>query len=111
MSGDRKEKIAAAVERLAAEYLVENIGVPGAVVSVTRVDVSPDLADIKIYFSIFPESLRIQAMRQITASKTDMKAEIVRRLPIKFAPKIAVLPDTNAEAIRRAEEALENLSE
>jgi ribosome-binding factor A len=109
MSVARKEKAAAMVERIAAKYLVENVGVPGAVVSVTRVIVSEGLDSVKIFFSVFPETARGTVMRQITAAKGDLKTSIARQMPMKFVPQISLLPDTDIEAIQRVEAALENL--
>ncbi|MBI5742539.1 MAG: ribosome-binding factor A [Candidatus Niyogibacteria bacterium] len=109
MSTARKEKVAAMTLRIAAKYLVENVGVPGAVVSVTRVIVSEGLDNVKIYFSVFPEAARGMVMRQITETKKDLKAAIARQMPMKFVPNISLLPDTDIEAIQRVEAVLENL--
>lgn len=97
------------IERIAAKYLVENVGVPGAVVSVTRVIVSEGLDNVKIFFSVFPEALRAPVMRQITEAKSDLKTAIARQVPMKFVPNISLLPDTDIEAIRRVEAALEEI--
>jgi ribosome-binding factor A len=104
MSAERKEKVRAVVERLAAKYMLENVGFPGILVSVTRVEVSDELGTVKIYFSVFPEQEEERIIKEVLSLKKDLRSAIAEGMPMKFVPNIELLPDELIKKQHKVEE-------
>ena len=104
MSTERKERVKAVVEQLASKFILENIGFPGVLVSVTRVEVSDELGNVKIYFSVFPEAEEDKIIKQVIGLKKELRAAIAEGMPMKFVPNIELLPDELIKKQHKVEE-------
>ncbi|MBI5045843.1 MAG: 30S ribosome-binding factor RbfA [Candidatus Niyogibacteria bacterium] len=109
MGGTRKEKLAAELERQATLFFLDRAELPGTVLSVTRVEVSDDLQNVKIFFSVFPEEGAGRILKEVYAAKKDFRYYLAQRINTKFVPKIMLLSDALAKKQQRVEELLEKL--
>jgi len=62
-------------------------------VSVTAVDVSPDLSQAKVYFSLLEHDKREQALAGLTAAAGFLRRELAARLHLKTMPRLVPVYD------------------
>lgn len=105
----RQEKVSSLLRRLAAEFFLKNVGEPGILASVTKTEISADLQNAKIFFSVLPENKERKILKQLFALKKDFRRHISRNLKIKFIPRIIFLMDDSIKKQRKIDEALDAL--
>ncbi len=66
-------------------------------VTVTGVDLSPDLKIAKVYVSILKEEEREQTLEVLNSSKHFIRSALTKRLKMKFIPSIEFRQDTSIE--------------
>lgn len=66
-------------------------------VTVTGVDLSPDLKNAKIFVSILKEEEREATLDALTSSKAFMRATLAKRLKMKFIPHLDFRLDSSIE--------------
>lgn len=76
------------------------------VISITRVDTSPDLKAAKVYFSVLtsPEK-KGEVLQGLTAASGYLRREMGDVLPLRYIPSLIFMPDDSlelSEAISRA---------
>lgn len=76
------------------------------VISITRVDTSPDLKTSKVYFSVLtaPEK-KTDVLHGLTAAARYIRKELGDVLPLRYIPSLTFVPDDSlelSEAISRA---------
>lgn len=83
----------------------------GGLVTITHVEVSGDLRNVKVFFSVFgEEDQRIGTLAALDDAKGFLRGEICRRLGIKFAPEIIFRLDDSLEKGQKITELLDKIS-
>ncbi len=83
----------------------------GGLVSVTHVDVTGDLRNVKVYFSVFgEEAQKIGTLAALDSAKGFLRGEICRRLGIRFAPELIFKLDDSLEEGQRITELLNKIT-
>lgn len=83
----------------------------GGLVTITHVEVSGDLRNVKVFFSVFgEEDQRVGTLAALDAAKGFLRGEICRRLGIKFAPEILFRLDDSLEKGQKITELLDKIS-
>src|SRR3989338_1142362 len=100
----RQERISSLLKRLAAGFFLENIGEIGVLASVTKAEISADLQNAKIFFSVLPENREKKILKQLFALKKDFRRHISRGLKTKFIPRVIFLIDDSLEKQRTINE-------
>ena len=98
----RPDRVAAAIREEVANFLREGAKDPRliAMVTVTAVDVTPDLRNAKVYVSMLgTESERASSMEALQSMASHLRPRIGRALRLRLAPEIAFKLD---ESIARA---------
>lgn len=96
MSSVRQQKIQSQIQRLVAEYIQRELADPRAdgLISVTRVEISPDLIYAKVYVSIFGNKRPTPTVFSALESATRrIQAAVAKGLPIRNAPRLTILLD------------------
>lgn len=91
MASVRLDKISRLIQKELAMYFqleAKNI-VPGFMVSVTVVRISPDLSVAKVYLSVFPSS----GSQEVLAKIKEVKGAIRRELGFKVKMQLRIVPD------------------
>jgi ribosome-binding factor A len=81
----------------------------GTILTLIRVDTSPDLASSKVYFSVIPEENMEKVFRSLNSEIYEIQHLLNRKLKMRRVPKIIFLPDKNAGNAERVEELLEKI--
>jgi len=83
----------------------------GGLVTVTRVDTSPDLRHAKVYISIFGNRIdRAGIMKVVRERRVEMQREINRNIQIKFTPVLEFILDDTMDGADRVLALLDEIS-
>lgn len=108
----RSQRVAEAIKRRMGEIIIRRIKDPRmGLISVTRVEVSPDLREASIYISIYgDEKSKIQAIEGLENAKGFIRQEIGRGMKLRYLPQIFFRIDGSIEESFRLKEILDSLS-
>ena len=80
-------------------------------VTVTDVEVSPDLRDAKVYVLVRGEELEVaEAMRSLKNAATFVRQQVAMNLDLRFAPHVHFVRDSAEENAARVGELLQDLT-
>ncbi|MBS1272334.1 MAG: Ribosome-binding factor A [Candidatus Marinimicrobia bacterium] len=113
MSGShRVRRVEEAVLRVIGEKLITEVALPQiARVTVTGVDMSPDLKNAKVFFSILAtsEKEKDQIFHSVVRKKKEIRYIIGRELDLRFVPELTFELDETAERAARIAELLDQI--
>ena len=112
MSENRRiQKVEKEVRQVIANYLVGQFRGPlRGIVSVSRVVVSKDLRQAKVYITVFgSDEDREVSMEGLEAYAGEIQKEISRRLVMKFCPKLKFFIDEGADKVMKVDSILHEL--
>lgn len=114
----RVEQVASALHRGVADILRQGLSDPRVtgLISVTRVDVSPDLKNAFVYVSVFPEKYQKRVMAGLSHATRHVQTELREKVDMRIVPRIEFRYDEQlakqnqvlgavSEAMRRTGEA------
>ena len=110
MAGTRQQKVSREVQRHLAE-IIRSKGMAffgGAMVSVSEVRISPDLAVAKAFVSVFPVDKAPAVMKLLEEQGRAIRGELGRKVAsqLRIVPEIIYLQDTSEEYASHIEELL-----
>ena len=112
-SYNRSDRISQQIKRELAEMIQRNEIKDdriGGLVSITNVDVSGDLRNVKVYFSVFgEEEQKIGTLAALESAAGYLRGELCRRLGTRFAPELVFKLDDSLERGDRVTELLEKI--
>lgn len=109
----RPERVAETIKREMAEILSRRMRDPrlGGMISVTDVEVTPDLSMARIFVSILAEGAeRDQALAALARSEGFVRHELAPRLGLREMPTVRFVLDTSIEQGARVEELLRRIA-
>ena len=80
-------------------------------VTVTEVDVAPDLKNAVVYISCLKKEYQQEVMSMLSKKTKDFQHILGRKLEIKYTPKLVFRIDKGLGEINRVEEILNNLKQ
>jgi ribosome-binding factor A len=111
----RQKKVAAQIQRITAIVLQRDVADPrvDGLVSVTRVDVTPDLREAKVFLSVLGgKRTPTTVIEGIKSAGRHIQNEVADNLALRFAPRLTfVLDETlkkQAEILKKINEAVGN---
>ncbi len=87
MGSKRQIQVSETLAHLAADYFARESN-RLALITVTRADVSPDLKNVTIFFSVLPETYEEQVLHFARRSRTDFRDYIKKHAAMKFLPNV-----------------------
>ena len=108
----RPERLAEALKVEIAEVVGFEMDDPRLeTVTVTDVEVSPDLRDAKVYVLIRGEESEVaEAMRSLKNAATFVRQQVAMNLDLRFAPHVHFVRDSAEENATRVGELLQDLT-
>jgi ribosome-binding factor A len=91
-------------ERLALIFLHKCADPRLQELTLTRVEMSPDLKQAKVYYAARPQADETQVRQALERALGFIKQEVARENLFRFMPEIIFLPDTGLEAAERLEQ-------
>lgn len=103
MSGRRAERVSEAMRAVIAEMLLREIKDPRiGMITLTTVEVTDDLRHAKVYFSCVGDaSTRQRSLDGLKSAAGFIKAQVARRLQLRYAPDLSFLFDPSLETADR----------
>jgi len=83
----------------------------GSLVTVSGVEMSPDLSFAKVFISIFPSKQAELVMEKLNEAKSQIRGDLGRRIgkSVRIIPEIAFFSDATAEDADRIDKIIDNL--
>jgi len=103
MSGRRADRVAEAVREVIAELLLRDIKDPRiGMVTLTTVEFSDDLKHARVYFScVGDDAARERSLKGLRSAAGFIRAQVTRRLGLRYAPDLTFLFDPSLEVAER----------
>jgi ribosome-binding factor A len=115
MTKRRQERMSVEIQRFLAQILMEQIKDPRvdlSTVSVTRVDVSPDLGHARIHISVLGnEEKQQQTMKVLEKAKGFVRTELAKGIQLRHAPELEFRLDKSIEHGIRISSLLEEIKQ
>ena len=110
MEGNRQKKIASVLEKDLAELfqqMARESG-KGTIISITKIEVTVDLAIAKVYLSVFPNNKRNSMLEDIKAKTSQLRFELGKKVRYKMrrVPELLFFGDDSMEYIQDIEDAI-----
>jgi len=115
METNRQKKIAGVLQKDLAEVLQQAArdGMKGVIISVTRVHVTPDLSQAKVYISVFPQLKREIILRGVQENASSIRYEMAKRTrdQLRRMPELSFYIDDSLDYIENIDSALQGKNE
>ena len=102
MQGRRIEKLSKLFMEEIANiilYQLENKDLKDVVI--TRVEITPDIKNAKVYFTTLQEGREKEAQRALDGAKNHIRSLLLKRLKIKYIPDIAFIFDKDLKHMEK----------
>ena len=110
----RQKKVARLLQREIGDILQKDVHyvLGGAFVTVTDVDISPDLGYAKVYISMMLVNDKEKLIKQINGKKRDIRGELGKRIGqrMRIVPELTFLVDDLQEKAQRLDHIIDNLN-
>lgn len=115
METNRQKKIAGVLQKDLAEVLqnAARDGMKGVIISVTKVQVTSDLGQAKVYLSIFPQLKREVILKGVQENTSSIRYEMAKRTrnQLRRMPELAFFIDDSLDYIEDIDNALKGNKE
>jgi ribosome-binding factor A len=100
VSGRRPERVGEAIRQTIAELLLREVKDPRVrMVTLTSVEVSVDLRYARVYFTCGTDAdARERALRGLRSAGGFLRAQLTRRLRLRYAPELSFFVDSGIDA-------------
>jgi len=108
----RIQRVNQLIKEEISKILLKEVDFPkNTLVTVTRVDTSPDLRETKVFVSSIPESQSRKSLSVLKKNCSLLQRKIGQALLMKIIPKIKFIEEEKTKEAARIEEILEKLKE
>ncbi len=113
MIPDRIKRVNEACREALGEILLEEMKDPRlGLVTVTSVEVSPDLHQAKVWFSVMGSDEEVEtAMQVLEKAKGFLRKELGMRVRMRYTPELKIILDRGPEISERVQDILRELGE
>jgi ribosome-binding factor A len=104
----RQSKVAEELAHHSANFLARSIKAGGALVTVTRANVSPDLKNLTVFVSVLPKSHEEESMKTLKRLRTDLHDYLKEKTVLRDVPTVDFQLDLGEENRQRIDELTRN---
>ena len=105
------ESLNAVLTKELAEAVNREVGIPGALITVSFVECDPELKSAKVYFSILPDNMAGTASRKLNASSGQIASIIKKRVKLRKFPHLEWHFDATEREASDLEKLIDSLGE
>jgi ribosome-binding factor A len=107
----RTDKVESLVQQIVAQGLLEELGPEGARITVTGVEVAPDLRHATVWLGIISGSIdeHEAIFNRTLAVRSDIQKSLAKQMTTKFVPHLYFRPDAGGEYAEHMEEIFKQL--
>ena len=109
METTRQNKIARLIQKELSEiFLLQTKSMPGVLVSVSIVRISPDMSYARVYLSVFPSDRSEEIVKNINANMKSIRFELGNRVPhqLRIIPELKFFVDDSLDYAEKIDELL-----
>ena len=107
---NRIPQVNALIKKELSKILLRDVDFSSSVlVTVTRVEILPNLSEAKIYISVIPENKTEEVFKTLNKEIYNLQQQLNKRLKMRPVPKIGLEKEEKAKEAARIEEVLEQL--
>lgn len=111
MANYRPEKLNSVVQDELSKIIIREIEFKrGVLVSISKVEVSPDVAHAKIFISVIPEKEEKEALEKLQENIYTIQQSLNNKLVLKTVPKINFVIDDTLKRAAHMEELFKKVS-
>jgi ribosome-binding factor A len=103
MPSERQEKISELIRKLANEHLARESN-REALITITRVDISPDLKNANVYYTVLPDNARSAAEGFMLRQRKHIRNHIKKHAHLRAIPHIETIYDLGEKNRQRLDE-------
>jgi ribosome-binding factor A len=109
----RPERVAEAIRQTVAAFLTSDVRDPRVgFVTVTAVEVSPDLSHARVRVSVMgSDEDKVKSLEGLTSAARFLRAQLARELPLRVAPEIRFELDRGLDHAQQIDRVLRGLKE
>jgi len=100
----RQTKVAEELAHHAADFLARTIKAGGALVTVTRANVAPNLRNLTVFVSVLPKSHEEESMKSLKRLRTDFHDYLKAKTVMRDVPTVDFQLDFGEENRQRIDE-------
>jgi len=110
METTRQQKVNSVLQKDLAEILLREVVVPNTMVSVTSVNITPDMSIARVNLSIFATKDKTTVLKQIQTKKSEIRYLLGERVKnqLRIVPDLQFFIDDSLDRIDRIDELLKN---
>lgn len=106
----RVEQVSVFIRKEMAAIIARELELPaGALVTVTRVAIGPDLKFAKVHINVLPAERASDILSVLKEKRGLLRQKLAGRMSAKFAPQISFAPDAEAAKRTRVEDLLDRI--
>ena len=110
--GQRKIRVGELIRRELSEILHSRWRTETVAMTITEVDISPDLRNARVYYSVIGNRENIAKVGKLLASiKRDLKQLLSKKVILKYTPELNFVFDPSAERAMKILATLDELDE
>lgn len=112
MANNRIPRVNSLIKEELSKLILRNFDFPIEIlVTLTRVEATPNLIEAKAYISVYPEEKADEIIRLLSKSIYDIQYKINRTLRMRPIPKIIFVKEKNISEAGRIEELLSKVKD
>ena len=104
----RTERTKSLLIRLVAEFVKEHWA-GGTRITVTRIELPPDLKSATIYVNVSPESKEVETIKELAGLKVKLYNKVASKLKVKYTPRFEFRIDPGEKSRQKVEELISKL--
>ncbi len=84
----RQHKVAEEIAHQGGEFIARYVKGGGALITVTRAEISPDLKNVTVFFTVLPESKEEESLRNLKRLRTDFHDYLKEKTVLRNVPTV-----------------------
>jgi ribosome-binding factor A len=106
----RIQRVNQLIKREISQLILREIEFPeDTLITITRVNSTPDLREAKVFVSVMPEEKKVKAFVSLNRKIYQLQQKINKRLKMKIVPKLIFVEEEMTASAARIEKILEEL--
>lgn len=106
----RKQKLDSLLHQKIAEIIQKRLDAPlDILITIVKVDTSPDLENVKIFFSVLPDEKKDEALKFLIKNSKEIKKNLAKELELKKIPKLKFKFEETEKKAQEIEQLLDSL--
>ncbi|MDR2907898.1 MAG: 30S ribosome-binding factor RbfA [Bacteroidales bacterium] len=108
METTRQQKVNSLLQKDLADILLREVIIPNTMISVTRVNITPDMSVARVNLSVFATKDKAAVVKQVQAKKSEIRHLLGERIKrqVRIVPDLQFFLDDSLDRIERIDELL-----